>query len=192
LFKTKAIILSIDTIRDNNIRIVCLTEEYGKISCWYKKKVFSHDIGDIVFMSIERLSWINVVKYTENIYSPREENWSFQKIYIFLESLSLIGKLLPEAAPYGNIFNDYKSLLSHMQEIHTLWEHHYLLFQFRILRTLWYIWYESVERSSITGYIYKNILSTPLEKVFASKELTDMDFSIIRVANQEAVHKNIS
>jgi hypothetical protein len=108
VFKTEAIILSIDTIRDNNIRIVVLTKEYGKISCWYKKKQFSHDIGDIVFLIIERTAGTNTVKYTENIMSPREESWNYAKITTFLESLALMHTLLPEMSPYLSVFQDYR------------------------------------------------------------------------------------
>jgi hypothetical protein len=108
VFKTEAIILSIDTIRDNNIRIVVLTKEYGKISCWYKKKQFPHDIGDITFLTIERTAATNTIKYTESIMSPREESWSYSKITTFLESLALMYTLLPEMSPYLSVFQDYR------------------------------------------------------------------------------------
>jgi hypothetical protein len=108
VFKTEAIILSIDTIRDNNIRIVVLAKEYGKISCWYKKRQFLHDIGDIIFLTIERNNSINTIKYTESIMSPREESWNYIKITTFLESLSLMYTLLPEESPYLSIFQDYR------------------------------------------------------------------------------------
>ncbi|MFZ2256181.1 MAG: hypothetical protein WAW59_00535 [Patescibacteria group bacterium] len=136
MFKTEGIILSIDTVRDNNTRVIFLSKEYGKISSWYKKKQFLHDIGDIVFITLERQGAINTIKYTESIMSPREEAWSYEKISTFLESLALMNTLIPEMSPYMNIFKDYKGLLAHMQESTSLHTHHYLLFQFRVLRTL--------------------------------------------------------
>ena len=108
MFKTESIILSVDTIRDSNIRVVLLTKEYGKISVWYKKKQFPHDMGDIIFTTIDRQGSLNLLKYTESMMSPREEQWSYQKIRIFLESIALIHALAPEMAPYMNIFRDYK------------------------------------------------------------------------------------
>ena len=136
MFKTESIILSVDTIRDANTRVVLLTKEYGKISAWYKKKQFPHDMGDIVFTTIDRQGSLNILKYTESMMSPREEQWSYQKIRIFLESIALIHALAPEMAPYSSIFRDYRGLLTHMQTQTSLHEHHYLLFQFRVLRLL--------------------------------------------------------
>ena len=123
--------------------------------------------------------------------SPREEAWSYDKISIFLESLALMNTLIPEMSPYMNIFKDYKGLLVHMQESTSLHTHHYLLFQFRVLRTLWYIGSESFESSPIPLYIFNNILKTPLTKLLSAKTLKDEDAKKIKLANREAVYRSI-
>jgi recombinational DNA repair protein (RecF pathway) len=136
MFKTESIILKIESIRDNQTRVVLLTREYGKVSCWYRKRQFLHDIGDMIFVVLERDNSTNTIKFTENMYSPRESHWNYSKIRVFLESLALMNTLIPEMAPYASLFHDYRGLLTHMQKSESLHEHHYLLFQFRILRTL--------------------------------------------------------
>lgn len=191
MFKTEAIILSKHTIRDNNIRIVCLTKEYGKISAWYKKKQFPYDIGDIIFVSIERQSSMNIIKYSESIMAPRESSWTYKKIHIFLENLKLMFDLIPEESPYEKIFQDYRWLLIHMQNIGNLEEHHYMLFQFRMLRILWYIGSESLRDTPVGLYIFENILTTPLTKLLTAKELKEEDVKKIEYSNREAVHKSL-
>jgi recombinational DNA repair protein (RecF pathway) len=190
VFKTEAIILSINSIRDNNTRIVCLTKDYGKISLWYKKKHFPYDIGDLIFISIERHWGCNIIKYTESIMSPRETSWTYKKIYLFLENIHLMYTLIPEEYPHEKIFHDYRGLLMHMQSIGNLQEHHYLLFQFRLLRILWYIGKDNFENMPVTRYIYENIISTPLTKLLTARELTVEDARKIEHSNWEAIHKS--
>lgn len=192
MFNTESIILSIHTIRDNNTRIVCMTRDYGKISVWYKKKQFCHDIGDIVFMSIDRIAWVNILKYTESLMSPRETCWTYKKIFIFLQNLQLMYWLIPEEVRHDSIFSDYRWLLLHMQSIGNLQEDHYLLFQFRILRALWYIWSENFRDRPIANYMFDNILKTPLTHLLKAKELKIEDKQIIEYSNQEAIYKNLT
>ncbi len=191
VFKTEAIILSIHSVRDSNIRIVCLTRDYGKISVWYKRRQFPHDIGDIVFMTIDRQWPLNIAKYTESLMSPRETSWNYKKIYIFLENIHLMSTLIPEESPYAKIFQDYKWLLTHMESIGELQEHHYLLFQFRILRTLGYIGSENFRDMPVALYIFENILTTPLMKLLTAKELKVEDVNKIELSNREAIHKSL-
>lgn len=190
MFKTEAIILSIYRIQDGNTRITLLSKEYWKISCWYKKKQFLHDIGDIIFLTIDRVGSINVLKYSESISSPREESWNYNKILVFLESLALMNTLIPDMSPYANIFQDYKWLLIHMSNQLSLEEHHYVLFQFRILRSLWYIGNDKFQSSPIWRYIYDNVLHTPLSQLLSSKKLKEWDVDTIRWANREAIYRS--
>ncbi len=190
MFKTEAIILSIDTVRDNNIRIVVLAKEYGKISCWYKKKQFPHDIGDIIFLTVERNNSTNTIKYTESVMSPREESWNYTKITTFLESLALMYTLLPEMSPYLSVFQDYRWLLLHMQSRTTLHAHHYLLFQFRVLRTLGYIGAEGLHGAVVPLYIFEHVLTTPLTQLLSAKVLRDTDARTIEIANKEAIYRS--
>ncbi len=190
MFKTEAIILFIEVIRDNNIRIILLTKEFGKVSCWYKKKQFLYDIGDIVFVILERNNSINLIKHIESKNSPREEHWTYAKISIFLENLSMMYELLPEESPYETVFQDYRWLLIHMQSAKTLHEHHYLLFQFRFLRTLWYIGKEDLQNTPILRYIFENILKTPLNQLLRSKELNWEDAKTIEMKNKEIFYRS--
>lgn len=190
MFKTEAIILSVETIRDAHIRIVALSKEYGKISCWYKKRQFPHDIGDIVFFTLERTPGINTIKYTESVMSPREESWNYKKITTFLESLSLMNTLLPEMSPYLSVFQDYRWLLIHMQSRTTLHDHHYLLFQFRVLRTLGYIGIEGLHDAVVPLYIFEHVLTTPLNNLLSAKILKDEDANTIELASREALYRS--
>jgi hypothetical protein len=190
VFKTEAIILSVESIRDSNIRIVALSKEFWKISCWYKKKVFPHDIWDIILISLERDNGINAIKYIEPRSCPREEHWTYKKIVIFLESLSMMYTLLPEESPYQSLFHDYRWLLVHMDSCHTLHEHHYLLFQFRLLRTLWYIGKDDMSKTPVLRYIFENILTTPLSQLLWSRELHRDDAETLETKNREALYRS--
>lgn len=191
MFKTEAIILSIHRIQESNIRVICLTRDYWKVTLWYRKKQLCHDIWDIIFLTIDRQGILNIAKYTESVMSPRENSWSYKKIIIFLENIQLMNLLLPDESPYTRLFQDYKWLLIHMQKVGSLQEHHYLLFQFRILRTLWYIWIDGYKENPVILYIYNNILSTPLSNLLTSKQLKQEDASIIEIWNKEAIHRSL-
>lgn len=191
MFKTEAIILSIQRIQDSNTRLICLTQEYGKVTLWYRKKILVHDIWDIIFLTIDRQGSCNLVKYIESVLSPREDSWSFKKIMLFLENIQLMNLLLPDESPYKKLFQDYKWLLMHMQKIGSLNDHHYLLFQFRILRTLWYIWVDRCNANAVVLYIYNNILTTPLTKLLTSRQLRQEDIDIIEIWNKEAIYRSL-
>lgn len=191
MFKTEGIILKKEYIRDTQTRVIILTKEYGKVSCWYNKKQFLYDIGDIIFLTVERNNSTNTIKYTESIASPRESTWTYEKIKIFLESIALMNTLIPEMSPHAHIFQDYKWLLEFMQRIDTLHEHHYLLFQFRMLRTLGYVWSESFSDAPIPLYIFHNVLRTPLNQLLWAKILKTNDALLIQNTNLEAIYRSI-
>jgi hypothetical protein len=78
-----------------------------------------------------------------------------------------------------------------MESIGELQEHHYLLFQFRILRTLGYIGSENFRDMPVALYIFENILTTPLMKLLTAKELKVEDVNKIELSNREAIHKSL-
>lgn len=73
----------------------------------------------------------------------------------------------------------------------TLHEHHYLLFQFRVLRSLGYIGIDSVIQTPVGIYIFNNILTTPLAKLLTAKQLNSEDAATINRANKEALYRSL-
>jgi hypothetical protein len=98
--------------------------------------------------------------------------------------------LLPEESPYLSIFQDYRWLLIHMQSRTTLHAHHYLLFQFRVLRTLGYIGIEWLHGATVPLYIFDHVLTTPLTHLLSAKILRDEDARTIEIANKEAIYRS--
>ncbi len=105
----------IQKIRDSNFRIILLTREYGKISCWHKTKNCGYDTGDIINISIERIGTINTIKYVDGIMSISGKDWDYNGIISFLELIVLLGKYIPESMPHPAIFDDYSNLLTIIQ-----------------------------------------------------------------------------
>lgn len=189
MFKSLAIVLDIKRIRDNKILINLFTREYGRISCWYKKKDFHYDLWDITEIHIDRHLWENLLKGIESINRVHTENWNYSAIISFLETLNVFYILLPEWSLHTQTFDDYLALMRKIQLPNTPTKTHYTLFQFRTLKQLWYINGNDFKKSSRLEYIHKNISVKPIHAILESKTLHQEEEDFLRRINEKTLYQ---
>ncbi len=158
-------------IRDNNFRIILLTRDYGKISCWHKTRVCGYDTGDIIETWIERAWNVNNIKHIDQISSLGGKEWKYEGIIGFLECISLLGKSLPESMPHPSIFDDYRHLLTLIQWGRSPQSYHFLLLKIRLLKMLWVLDASATDNSPLLTYIYSNIRTSSIESLIQAKSL---------------------
>lgn len=110
MFRTKAIVIRKQKIRDRSIRLCFLTEEYGKIYGWYKKKDCPIDIGSLCDIIIERKESTNIIHTIEWCWSPLQVSWKYKELFSYLEIVSILGFLSSENTPEKSIIDDYKAM----------------------------------------------------------------------------------
>ena len=94
VYKIRAVILSITRIRDNQTRIVMISQEYGKITGWWNKKNISGiDLGDIIEVLISRDGSKNQIKNIDIKTPGWSRNWDYVRIVAFLETLRIVNKM---------------------------------------------------------------------------------------------------
>lgn len=169
MFKSEAIILSSEYIRDAQSRVSLFSREYGKISAWLYKKSKSFDIWDIVEISLERKWWRNIMKSEEKKHSLLGIKWEYEGIIWMLSLLSLFKQMLPEDVPYNHLFEDYKEILTRMQE-NWVWLSKYqeLLVKIRLLKFLWVLNTTGIENPLIS-YIAREITHVDIAKILISR-----------------------
>ncbi len=189
MFKVDAIILEKTQVRDKKIGVHLFTREYGKVFCWYNKKSFHHDIGDIVCLYIERNEGNNAIKnISSSIWVPLE-NWSYSGLYNFMEIVWLFGKGIADGDPHISIFDDYKNLLMSIRLWIRLEKYHYDLYKFRILKHLWVIHISEKDISPVINYIHTNISKVPINTLISSKKIQNHDALLIERINLKALHE---
>ncbi len=169
MFKTTWLVLRIQKIRDHNFRIILLTREYGKVSCWHKTKNCGYDMWDIIDITIERIGGTNMLRSTDNLISLSWKVWNYEWIIWFLELVWLIGKGLPEAMPYPWVFDDFTHLVKNLRENKDTCEIHFILLKLRFLKNLWILDERNTEGSPIIDYIYENIRTAPIQRLMLAK-----------------------
>lgn len=189
MFKTKAIILQIQRVRDNKTRIVLFTKEYGKITCWYKKKWCIWDLGDIIVSTIDRHLGENILKDIEITDRAHVDHWNFATIISFLEIINLFYSLLPDSVPHHHIFDDYTILIKTIKWLDVLYLSHYSLFQLRILKMLGFINDQDFQKTPRLHYIHNNISSSSLRNIFQSKPLSEEEWRFIQEINHRTIYQ---
>ena len=189
VFKITWIILLTQKIRDNNFRIILLTREYWKISCWHKTKWLPYDLWDIVHASIERNWVINHFKQLERIESLGWMTWSYASIIEFLWLLSLLHEFLADGMSYPSLFDDYGSLFWYIKWGGHTEVHHFLLLKIRTLKTLWVLNPNDINSTPVLRYIYHNIRSSPIHKIVTSKPLDIADLTTLQVTIENTLHQ---
>ena len=115
MFRTHAIVLYIQKIRDNQKRIILFSRDYGKITCWSKKNVLP-DIGNIVSVVIERRGNENHIKTIDTIDSLGDTFENYEQVYNFLTLIETLYRLLPDALEHRNIYDDILELVQCMSQ----------------------------------------------------------------------------
>ncbi len=170
----------IQKIRDSNFRVILLTREYGKISCWHKTKNCWYDIGDIINISIERVGTTNTIKNVDHLLSTSWKDWNYAWVIGLLDLLYLLSRALPDSMPHPAIFDDYQSLLSIIQWWPTPESYHFILLKVRVLKILWILNPSEIHTSPKIKYIYNNIRNVSIHALVWSKILDDITIKTLK------------
>lgn len=180
MFRTHAIVLYIQKIRDNQKRIILFSRDYGKITCWSKKNVLP-DIGNVVSVVIERRGNENHVKTIDTIDSLGDTFENYEQVYNFLTLIETLYRLLPDALEHRNIYDDILELVQCMSQRYKkewknpeIWKIQlFILINIRILKRLWFLRQEVFLESNILDYIYRNIEKKSISDIAQWKHLSN-------------------
>ncbi len=186
MFKSHAIILHKQKIRDGQTRVILFTRDFWRVTGW-EKKSYSPDIWSIVEVSIERISGQNKIKNFDIKTSLSQENWNYDETIWFLHILQTLYDLLPESSPHVSIFDDFSLMI---EEINwNVWKMQlFLLTHIRILKKLWTLKDELFSYDKVLYYIYVNIDLKNINTIFRSKTLEINYLNCIRKSILEARH----
>lgn len=188
MYKSRAIILNITKIRDNNTRIVFLSREYGKITGWWNKKNISGiDLWDIVEILISRENTKNIIKNIDVKTPWWGRNWNYAQILWFLETLHIIYKISREGSECLSLYEDISTFIWYGIN-KALTTSHYIIFQMRILKSLGSMDPEIFETDHILKYIYDNISHTPLERILSSSNIKNEHIHAIKQINYQSLY----
>ena len=184
VFRTDAIILYKQKIRDTQTRVVLFTYDFGKITVWYKKSVCP-DIGTIIEAHIERKWSINhLISYDTSGFWEQESPCYEETIHI-LHIFHTLYDTLPDGVSHTHIFEDLRYLLTHFASL----GHRYqslLLFHSRILKQLGYMKESLFSLDTITRYVYKNIDTSSMKSITSSMKLEITHIECLQIAILEA------
>lgn len=188
MYKSRAIILSITKIRDNNTRIVFLSREYGKITGWWNKKNISGiDLWDIVDILISRENTRNLIKNIDIKTPWWDRNWKYNQILWFLETLHMINRISREGDECRSLYEDVSNFI--LYGLHRpLATSQFIIFQMRILKSIGSMNPEIFATDHILQYIYDNISHTPLERILSSSNIKNEHINTIQQINHQSLY----
>ncbi len=186
MFRNYAIVLHIQKIRDGQTRIIFFTEEYGKITAWWKWKTL-HSSGSIGEVYIERKGWHNHIKDFEVKKTIFQEDWNYEETLWFLYILQTLYDALPDGVPYQSIFRDMCDLLSSIDSI-TMRYQVLILIHMRILKKLWYLKNDLLLSDTVSKYIYENIDRSQIKNILLSNPLKQETIDTIKNSILESRH----
>lgn len=174
-------------MNEKSTRLVLFTEEYWRVSAWYKKKseLSWVDLGDVVQVCIERKEKINIIKSIDIKQYLGNKEWTYTSLMSFMYVIRILLRCTAEFDIQPNLFRDYCSTLKCM---HTcISEDASILIQMRFLKELWSLNPTFFETDALMRYIYSEIDTTPIQKLIASKPLQDKHKDIVIRSNWYAM-----
>jgi hypothetical protein len=170
------------------MRIVMISQEYGKITGWWNKKnVTWIDLGDIIEVLISRDGGINQIKNIDIKTSGWSRHWGYMRIVAFLETLCIINKMTREWAECRSLYEDTALFITYgiSQDI-TLW--HHSVFQMRILKSLGSMDRDALGDDPILRYIYDHVSHTPLNRILSSSNVRTEHITKIQQVNLHSLY----
>ncbi len=185
MYRAQWILLYKQKIRDNQIRIILFTREFGKVTCWSKKPIQS-DIGNIVSLMIDRKNGMNLIHSIDTTHSIDDIFSTYEEIMTFLSVVHSLYILLPESMEHRSIYDDIVRSLEvwkrewSLENIRVWIVQFFILIHIRILKKLWFLRSELFHISEVLGYIYAQIDQKNIYQISASKILPDISLSKLR------------
>ena len=169
MFRTEAIILHTQAIRDNQVRLIVFSKEFWKVTIWQKRKLIP-EIWSICELTIER-------KWKENILQSIEiqrifpgDGQEYKIVLEFLELLSSLYHSLPEGLCLEHIYQDCHELISNLSDQGKNNHDILMLTHFRILKKLWYIG-EPENGNEVISYVYQEVSIKSMKSILCTKPL---------------------
>lgn len=188
MYRIKAIILNITHFPNGQIRFILLTQDYGKITAWWKKRtLFGVDMGDIVEVIISRKTQKNTIKSLDVILSWWPKGISYKTAYAFLDTLRIIDEVTMPNEECKDIYDDTHGLIF-IAHSSILCVEQYSIFQMRILRRIGSMDGHFFTSCPILKYVYNNISHVPLSKVVHTKKLESHQIRAIQKANLHSLY----
>ena len=188
MYKIRAVILNITKIRDNQTRIVMMSQEYGKITGWWNKKNISGiDLGDIIEVLISRDGSKNQIKNIDIKTPGWSRNWNYVRIVAFLDTLRIVSKMSIEWAECRSLYEDIAGFITYGKSQDMSLGHH-IVFQMRILKSLGSMDRAILGEDPILRYIYDHISHTPLERILSSSNVKTEHIDKIQQANLHSLY----
>lgn len=189
MFRTHAIVLYIQKIRDDQKRVILFSRDYGKITCWSKKNILP-DMGSIVSVIIERKGSENHIKTIDNLNSLGNIFENYEQVHGFLSLMETLYRLLPDSLEHQHIYDDVVHLVQLIGNSQKrtedwiflkVWKIQlFTLMNIRILKRLWFLRQESFMESSILNYIYGNIEKRSIPDIARGKNLSNEVLTSLR------------
>lgn len=188
MFRTHAIILSTQKIRDQFTRVILFTKEYWKINSWHKKGILP-DITSLCEIQIERENGFNIIKNIEKI----RRIWDFHistydNIHEFLTIFHILTTLLPDSSEHRSIFDDIENIIT-LNSIEAKPSEFYTMIQARILKKLWYLDDARFEETPLHRYIYDHLEIASISAISHSKPIPVDILQGIRLSILESEHR---
>ena len=195
MYTLRAILLSKQTIRDNQIRVVLFTQEYWKITAWSKKSYSLSDIWDVAEILIERKKQENIIHNVTPIFIPKNDGWNYRVTIEYLTLFHMLKESLPEWVEHREIFNDTKETIEYLSKV----EHDtilnnsqlvqlFILMKARLLKKQWYLREELFSSSYSLPIIYSRLDTASMKSMIYSKEINQPLLWEIEYAVHEWIH----
>jgi len=173
IFKSQWVILKIKKLESKNNLYTIFTSDYWKIIC--NKKISNRektlDLGYLINFEIEVKKWVNIFNIKNiKILSEFESIWkSYSIINLFLETLNIVLKKLPEKLINLELYNTLKEFIKY----NNLTSSKIILTQLKILNILGILNLEhkNLTIKKILFFIHKNKINNVLKLVGISEKL---------------------
>lgn len=189
MFRARALVLNIQKIRDQQVRIILFSYEFGKIHCWIKKDPWV-DIGNLVSVVLERKWNENHTKSIEVTASIEDYLKTYDEVTSYLYFIQKLNKILPEWVEQKNIYTDIERIFSILSTKKPwVWIIQLIiLLNIRILKMLWYLDKSLFIHSSVLLYIFEYIDLRSIDALYNGKNLDDPLLEELRTILEKTYH----
>ncbi|GAB0174797.1 MAG: hypothetical protein HHAS10_06760 [Candidatus Altimarinota bacterium] len=195
MYTLNAIVLSKQLIRDNQVRVILFTEDYGKITAWTKKPYSISDIGSLTEIVIERKKQENIIHSITPLHTPKNEGWNYKTTLEYLTLFQLIRESLPEGMSQKDIFHDIKEIISHLSSIDLYFQSStnktlqlFILSKARILKRQGFLREELFLNSKVLSNIFQRLDVASMKSMINSREIHLPTLKEIEYAISEGIH----
>lgn len=186
MYRVNAIILYRQAIRDNHIRTVLFSEEFGKITAWEKRQEI-WDIGNRVEVLIDRIGWQNQIKKLDITNILSLDTWSYDEVIEYLILLQILYEALPEWGEQRYLYRDMREFLDVINT--NVWKVCILyIMQARILKRLGYLSKSYYEWTSHLMNLYESMTQVSMKSMLHKIESDSLSLWPIKKSILEARH----